>query len=210
MVKRHELINKLIEENGFKKYLEIGIDNPDNCFNKVVCEKKIGVDPYSDTLETHIWTLKNRDDLKEKIGEEWYEMTSDEFFKKKRNKFDIIFIDGLHMEEQIDRDIENSLSRLNKGGMILLHDMLPRTKEVQTYDPQPGVPWMGNGYRSFWKLRMERKDLDLYTLDIETGISVIKEGKNDPYKAKNFKGNMSFAYFKLHYKEIMNVVNAPK
>ena len=46
--------------------------------------------------------------------------TSDDFLNNK-TKFDIIFIDGNHMMEQVDKDIENSLTFLNEGGLILLH-----------------------------------------------------------------------------------------
>ena len=34
-----------------------------------------------------------------------YKMSSDIFFKSNKKYFDIIFIDGLHLEEQVDKDI---------------------------------------------------------------------------------------------------------
>lgn len=205
-MKRFELLKEIIKQKGYTKYLEIGIDDPDNCFNHIECEKKIGIDPYNDTLGTHQWNKKNLEEIKESIEGEWYEMTSDEFFKKKRNKFDLIFIDGLHQEDQVDRDIENSLKRLHEGGLIVMHDTNPQKEEVQTYTPKPGSSWMGNCYRSFWKLRMYREDLDLATLDIDTGFSLVRPGKNDPFKAKGFKGNMSYMYFKLNRAKILNFI----
>ena len=53
-------------------------------------------------------------------------MTSDEFFKKNRQNFDIIFLDGLHTYEQTIKDIDNGLRFLNTSGVILVHDCLPK------------------------------------------------------------------------------------
>ena len=52
-------------------------------------------------------------------------MTSDEFFSQNKETFDLIFIDGLHIHEQVLKDIDNSLNVLNENGVILLHDCLP-------------------------------------------------------------------------------------
>ena len=54
-------------------------------------------------------------------------MTSDDFFRINKNKFDVIFIDGLHEYQQAVNDIENSLGCLNENRVILLDDCLPRT-----------------------------------------------------------------------------------
>jgi hypothetical protein len=40
-------------------------------------------------------------------------MTSDEFFEINKSTYDIIFIDGLHIDEQVERDIINGLKILN-------------------------------------------------------------------------------------------------
>jgi len=49
-------------------------------------------------------------------------MTSDTFFLKNKRTFDIIFIDGLHIYDQVKRDVLNSIKVLNKDGFILLYD----------------------------------------------------------------------------------------
>ena len=43
-MQRFDIINNLIKEKGYKSYLEIGVQNR-VCFENIVCEKKIGVDP---------------------------------------------------------------------------------------------------------------------------------------------------------------------
>jgi len=205
-MKRHELLNEIIKRNGYKKYLEIGIDNPALCFNLIEIEKKIGIDPYNDKTGAHQWNENNVESFKESIQGEWHEMKSDDFFRAKRNKFDIIFVDGLHKEKQVDKDVKNALSRLHDGGMVVLHDTMPRNPDVSTNSPTTGTAWMGDCYRSFWKLRMKRDDLELATLDIDTGFSFIRVGNNEKYSAPNFKGHMSFVYFKLHRNKIMNLI----
>ena len=92
-MKRYEIINLLIVKNGYKSYLEIGLDNGLN-FSKIKIDNKKSVDPalgqYSHAKPT-------------------YKLTSDDFFKQNKDKYDIIFIDGLHHSEQVYRDIKNSL-----------------------------------------------------------------------------------------------------
>lgn len=53
-------------------------------------------------------------------------MTSDDFFKNKKNlfKFNFIYIDGSHIPEQIVKDFNNSLELLKVGGIIWLDDYL--------------------------------------------------------------------------------------
>ena len=50
-------------------------------------------------------------------------MTSDEYFLKIKDtgiKFDIIFIDGLHLDYQVNLDLKNSLKHLSENGFIVI------------------------------------------------------------------------------------------
>jgi len=71
-------------------YLEIGVRNPDSNFNRVIASVKDGVDIDSGSKCNYI-------------------MSSDEFFSKNSTKYDIIFIDGDHLFEQVYKDVINSL-----------------------------------------------------------------------------------------------------
>ena len=84
---RWNLINKIIQKKGFTSYLEIGCYQ-DETFSKVKIEKKVGVDPISGG------TLRQ---------------TSDAFFSTNRDFFDLIFIDGHHVYDQVIKDINNSI-----------------------------------------------------------------------------------------------------
>ena len=50
--------------------------------------------------------------------------TSNNFFKKNSENFDLIYVDGDHASEQVSLDINNSWKILNKGGYLILDDYL--------------------------------------------------------------------------------------
>ena len=103
-------------------------------------------------------------------------MTSDEFFLKNSEKFDCIFIDGLHHYKQVKKDIENSISILNDKGIIFLHDCLPNSVEAQAV-PRTEVHWNGDVWKAFVEVRC-KPFLDCYTCYADYGIGVILKRKN--------------------------------
>jgi hypothetical protein len=182
-IKRFDIINALIKKYNYKSYLEIGIYHPDLCFNNVVCESKIGVEPFPKELFPEI-----------------KHMTSDVFFYKNKNTFDIIFIDGLHLDYQVFKDINNALKCLNTGGIILAHDCLPAKIEHQT-ETNMGGAWFGTCWKAIARLRCTRTDLDICTLDTDCGVSVIKSGTQELYP---FQDNFTWD---LYIKDRINLMN---
>lgn len=151
---RADLFNKVIERQKYQSYLEIGVDNPNSTFNLVNAKSKWAVDPYYDTTQCHVWNEHNKVAMERGIKGTFKKMTSDEFFasiKGIRIKWDVIFIDGLHTEEQVDKDIENALLHLKVGGIIFIDDCHPTNQYHTKMPPDPGQPWMGTVYRSLIK-----------------------------------------------------------
>jgi hypothetical protein len=150
---RGELFTKLLAGNKTAKYLEIGVDNPASTFLNVEASMKIAVDPYSDdSNKCHAWGSKTREQYISELEMEatkFYRLTSDEYFAQLdlRTKFDLIFIDGLHTEEQVRKDVVNSLLHLKKGGLIILDDALPNSPLEAVETPKPGAGWRGTVYR---------------------------------------------------------------
>lgn len=182
---RWDLIQYLIDKYSFKKYLEIGCDD-DASFSKIKIEKKIGVDPFSGG------TIRD---------------TSDNFFKNNKDFFDIIFIDGLHIYDQVIKDINNSLKFLNKDGFILIHDCLPRTKAHQAI-PRYRGSWNGDVWKAIVEMRT-KKDVETYTCKIDYGIGVIQKKDNTDIlnlDTQNFSRLKFEEYFKNNSK-FMRIVN---
>jgi hypothetical protein len=173
-LKRYEIIQNIINKKGFKSFLEIGSFNNDT-FDKIFIPNKIGVDP-------------------QKGGN--VRLTSDEFFKTNKSFFDIIFIDGLHLYEQVRKDFFNSLNFLNPGGIILIHDCLPNKYRDQARLRSHEL-WNGD----VWKLIVELRTLDyleLYTIIADHGVAIVKRGENNDI----LKINKDIR--KLNYKDYFN------
>ena len=185
---RVEIIQKIINEKHYEKYLEIGCDRNEN-FSKKKIKTKVGVDPLrGGTVRT----------------------TSDEFFKSNTEKFDIIFLDGLHTYNQTIKDINNSLKCINSNGVILIHDCLP-TKIWNQIVPRMYGHWNGDVWKAIVESRTYQ-DVDTYTCIADHGLGIIFKRKNRNMlnlKIENFNDLKFSEYFKNH-KEYMNPISHKK
>ena len=181
---RWDLINALHSKYNFKSYLEIGCDQ-NQLFSKIKIENKIGVDPYSGG------TIR---------------MKSDDFFKKNEKFFDCIFIDGLHVYDQVKKDILNSLKFLNESGFILVHDCLPGSLSSQAV-PRYKMVWHGDVWKAIVDLRGE-KNLEIFTCEIDSGISIIQKKKNTDLLVLDKKAKkLKFKDFYENYKKYMRTIS---
>lgn len=193
---RYQLINFLIKENKYKKYLEIGVHKGEN-IKEIKCELIDSIDPYisNDIQKSEEYPVKFR-------------MTSDEFFENIATtlnyKYDIIFIDGLHITEQVDKDINNSLKYLNENGTIILHDCNPIYYNSQIV-PRIYDYWNGDVWKSIVKIR-NRSDLDVFVIDSDTGLGVIRKNGNKPSNSKNSE-ILDWEYFDKNRKTLLNLIS---
>ncbi len=169
---RIDVINFLISKYNFKKYLEIGVRRPQDCFSHIICEHKDGVDPGLENVSNPVK----------------YPYTSDEFFFKLDSgyldipsvfKYDIIFIDGLHISHQVEKDILNSLNHLTPNGIIILHDCNPFMygyNYLRVIEDYFGQSWNGTVWKAIYKLKATRTDLKIGTLNLDEGLGIITRG----------------------------------
>ena len=184
-INRWDLIKKIINQNNFHSYLEIGCDE-NHSFDNININHKIGVDPYSGGN---------------------FRGTSDHFFSTNRENFDCIFIDGLHEYEQVCKDIKNSLDCLNPKGVILLHDTLPPNIHQQAV-PRYKRTWNGDVWKAIVNFRTY-ENYDIVTCRIDQGVSIIRKINNKDklnIKIKNFK-NLTFKDFYYNYNDYMRIID---
>jgi len=160
-MKRWDIINRLIKQYGMTRYLEIGTQK-DECLSKIECKHKVGVDPNP------LWHSITSSDV-------FWKVTSDQFFERNTDQFDIVFIDGLHHADQAQKDIENALKIINHEGAIVVHDCSPLLEESQII-PEPVVAsWNGDVWKAW--VRMRARDLLLMqVINTDQGVGVIQWG----------------------------------
>lgn len=181
---RTNIIQFLISKHGFKSYLEIGCDL-NQTFSLIVIDKKVGVDPVRGG------TLR---------------MTSDQFFAKNKEKFDIIFIDGLHHADQVYKDIKNALEILNDGGYIVCHDMNPSNELMQRI-PRVTKQWTGDCWRAWLRLRTElKKDIQMNVFEGDFGVGIINK-QEGYYNDIQIDWKMQFNVFQKNRKKLLNLIS---
>jgi hypothetical protein len=185
---RYEIIQNTINRKKYKSYLEIGCDQ-DLLFSKINIDKKTGVDPNSGG--------NIRD-------------TSDNFFKSNSDKFDIIFIDGLHEYDQVKKDINNSIKFLNNGGVIYLHDCMPESFIRQAV-PRSSNVWNGDVWKNIVESRTI-KEIDTYVCFADQGIGVILKRPNKNLLKLNIKNfnNLKFQDYYYNYNYYLNIIDIQK
>lgn len=181
-MKRFDIINHLIKKNNYKTYLEIGTQFG-NCFSEIRIDHKVCVDPE-----------KRYENLT-------HEMTSDEFFDKNTETFDIVFVDGLHLEHQSTKDILNSLKCLNPNGTIVVHDCLPHCEEFIQ------VCYSGTVFRSIIDLRYNNPELDIKVVDADCGCSVICRGNQTVYNVVPLDLAKTYYYYEKNKSSLMNIIS---
>ena len=185
---RTQILNIFIKKYNYKTYLEIGVntsDQPGYNWENVNIELKHGVDPAVDTT---------------------YKMESDEFFAHHiKMKYDIIFIDGLHIFEQAHRDIINGLNYLSENGTIVVHDCNP-TSEITQRRERASNAWHGDVWKAILKLRMENPDISIYTIDTDEGCTVIKKGHQKLFKTTE-TDIYNYNFFNRNRRKILNLIS---
>lgn len=111
-------LEALARTNGAKAYLEIGIAEGNTFLNASCFELRHGVDPkFRLDVAAH-----------ESDSVVFFEMTSDEFFAHHadpKQKYDIVFLDGLHTFEQTFRDFCSSQAHSHDDTIWLIDDVNP-------------------------------------------------------------------------------------
>jgi len=188
---RTTIINFLLQQTPAENYLEIGTRDPNENFSHIKCKNKFSIDPG----------------VEFKANPVDFKMTSDAFFEnleqnklqqfKNDIKFDIIFIDGLHISTQVEKDIQNSLKYITDSGFIVLHDCNPPTEfhQRESYyfrnSPAEGF-WNGTTWKAFYKNR-HVKGLYSICFDTDWGVGVISKKEYPSFKT--IQGPIENEYF---------------
>jgi hypothetical protein len=188
---RTDLLNHLIAVHGYTAYLEIGVRDALTNFDRVRAALKHSVDPSP-------------------VGTVTFEMASDEFFARHvSHSYDLVFVDGLHLAEQVERDVVNALKYLSADGAVVLHDCNPLTEDAQrdTYDS--ASLWNGSTWKAWAKFRASRSDLEMQVVDIDHGCGVIRRGAQECFRLNDVDyARLDYSTLAEHRVDLLNLVDA--
>lgn len=201
---RTAIINFLLSlKKGTTCYLEIGVRNPEDNYSHIQASKKYSVDPG----------------LEYKRNPVDFKLTSDAFFEKlSRNeilsndlKFDVIFVDGLHLAEQVDRDITNALKYINDDGFIVLHDCNPpsewHSRELYGYRNTPAHGhWNGTTWKAFLKWR-SNPSVNSCCIDSDWGVGILSKKARIGKCIESVNPFFEFKVLEKNRKEHLNLID---
>ena len=193
---RVRLINSIIQKGNFKRYLEIGTRSGTSLY-AIGCKNKIAIDPNfiipkTEKLKRKIFDLKNGRKT------HYFEMTSDDFFERKKSfiktfgNIDIALVDGMHTYHQALKDVLNILPFMNEKSVIVMHDCFPVSEPSSTaYNSEEFLAkekhpdWTGEWNGDTWKsilylLKKYPMDLDVFVLDTDYGLGIVQKKHNLP------------------------------
>lgn len=202
---RYEIINYLINKvpTNDPTYLEIGVRNPAENFDKIKCKTKYSVDPGIEFDENPV-------DFKITSDAFFHQLSTGEILSKDQ-KFDVIFIDGLHLADQVERDILNALNHIQEDGFIILHDCNPPTehhaRENHNFRSSPAWnSWNGTVWKAFFKMRFN-STISTCCIDSDWGVGVITKKELFPSLKDNFNPYYEFNVFNENRIKSLNLMS---
>ena len=137
-------------------------------------------------------------------GANHYVMTSDKFFEihGDSKKYDIIFIDGWHEHQQVKREIEASLKCLNENGIIVLHDMVPLTRDLEKDFRRTGTCW--RAFAEFRKNPDLKMDVLVPPWGTEDCLGFIQKGSQNTF---NKKIDYNYEFLLENIEDLMSLID---
>ena len=177
-INRIAVINLAVAKFPACAYLEIGCDR-NEVFNSVPVDRKVGVDPNrGGTVKT----------------------TSDAFFQTNKDRFDVIYIDGLHTYDQVHKDVANAMGCLNAGGWVILHDLLPHNW-IEAHVPRIAMgSWTGDVWKVAFEL-VETRGVELKIVKVDNGVGVFRVSGDAP-KLADRSSELAKAEFAYLYENV--------
>lgn len=201
---RYDVINLLLSATRSRRYLEIGVRNPADNFNRIEADIKISVDPGIEARVNHATFPVRSDDFFESLKSGTIQMPVDEF--------DVIFIDGLHLADQVYRDIMNAMKLISQEGYIVLHDCSPPTVFHARESFREAGPathfWNGTSWKAYQRFRTEH-DIRCAVVDVDWGVGVIMMSERSSSYRLSSSTNPFYEYHVLDQNRdgILNLVS---
>lgn len=197
---RYEIVQSIIDATGASRYLEIGTQTAAT-FSRIGVDHKTGVDPdaWAQQMAEH-WCAER----KKQNDFSFFRMTSDAYFDAHDDKFDVIFIDGLHEREQWKVDVANAMERLNPGGVIACHDCHPPDERSQLIPPLDNGEWVGDVWKGWVDLH-QQLSVRMVVVDTDFGVGIIVPDE-EAAPIASIEGELTYKRLMEHKDEWLNLI----
>lgn len=169
----HEFLEQIHLVVKPRRYLEVGVQHGTSLNLAHAAEVAIGVDPLPLT-EAHgnqiIYTASSDDAFS--VVKEIHPLLS-------TMNIDLGFIDGLHHFEQALRDFINIERHLNRDGVVVFDDVLPRNQAEAAREQCPG-DWTGDVWKVTQILLNVRPELQIVEVDTAPTGTLLVYGFEKP------------------------------
>ena len=198
MISRSGVLQRLLGLYEQPRYLEIGV-NRGVTFHAVTAHRKVAVDPK------FVFAVP----AGQSEGVSYHEVTSDEYFGRivaAEERFDLIYLDGLHTFEQTLRDLINALAHLAPGGVVLIDDIIPNSFQASLPSPaaaravrdflgQTDPSWMGDVFKLVFFVQSFFQKLSYATIRDNHGQLVLWQASREKVVARDIGefARLSFA-----------------
>lgn len=168
------VINTLIESRKFKSYLQLGVCDA-KTFAAIKCDKKTATDAVP--------------------GRGTFTGNTDAFFEQNQEKFDLIFIDDWHDQEQVMKDIDNAFKCLNAKGIVIVHDCYPPNEWLGRPASEYKAPdgWCGDAWRAV-AYNAYLCDYKCSILTADYGIAIFDTTKKNKPRLEEWAAITDFSY----------------
>jgi hypothetical protein len=153
-----------------RSYVEIGVNQGHSLRWALPSTQVVGIDP----------ALQLDHPPPAPQGATLFATTSDEAFADPRldlavdGRIDLAFVDGLHLVEQVLRDVASIQRLSHPGTAVLLHDTLPPEPASAQRD-RSTLLWTGDVWKAVVALRQTLPQLEVVTLRVPpSGVTVIR------------------------------------
>jgi methyltransferase family protein len=196
---RHEVVQGLLALFEAPRYLEIGVAKGVT-FHAVRAAEKVAVDPRFG-FDVGAAQAANRE-------ARYFEVTSDHYFGQivaPDERFDLVYLDGLHTAEQTLRDLLNALSYLEPVGIVVIDDVKPVTAlaaiperatfaRVRDYLGSRDRAWMGDVYKVVYFVDTFLQQLSYRTVAENHGQAVVWQQRRGQVRPRTIQevGTQSF------------------
>jgi hypothetical protein len=193
-----DVLNRLLAESRGKNFCGIAYTGNTDFFDRVSARRKVCVNPH----------LPQGEYTSNIASGDYYHGTAEEYFANRSDgPFDVVFICRVRDSSVVLSTVEAALSVLADDGYVVVTDCIPssaisqlsqaefRAERAQAIAEgrEFGTKWMGDVWKTVVRLLQTRHDLDIFTLDVRGGATVISRGVREALPSFDFPSYEEFA-----------------